>query len=267
MSDRPSHLSDPETVEARRTSFGAGASTYDAMRPSWPSGTVDWMLGRPARPLRVLDLGAGTGKGTRTIAALGHEVVALDPSAEMLAALDAASAGLDPEVAARITTRVGAAEQLDDGDGSFDAVTAFQAWHWFDTARAVPECLRVLRQGGVLSMAGNSWADLPWLRRLGEVVDTPEMVWDPATHGAAGRARDLDGFEPAEHGQFTVEQRLTVDDTVRLASSWSPVAVREDRDDVLAGVRSLAAEVAGRDGTLVFPYVTDCYRYRRRHTS
>ncbi len=59
------HFSDPATVEARRTSFGALAETYDAVRPHWPEETVDWLLGSPDRPVRVIDLGAGTGPGSQ----------------------------------------------------------------------------------------------------------------------------------------------------------------------------------------------------------
>ena len=264
MDDSPTHFSDPTTVEARRTSFGAGASTYDAVRPSWPGVTVDWMLGHPGEPIRVLDLGAGTGLGTRTIASLGHAVVAVDPSAEMLAALSVASERLDPRVAERIETRVGSAESLTDADATYDAATAFQSWHWFDSERTVPECARVLRSGGLLSMAWHGWSDqVAWLRELGDVVGTPEMVWDADAHAAAEPAR-LDGFDPAENAQFSVEQRLTPDDLARLASSWSPVAVRDDRDQVLSAVHELGTRAAGPDGTAIFPYVTDCYRYRRR---
>ena len=264
MDDSPTHFSDPTTVEARRTSFGAGASTYDAVRPSWPGDTVDWMLGHPGEPIRVLDLGAGTGLGTRTIASLGHAVVAVDPSAEMLAALSVASERLDPRVAERIETRVGSAESLTDADATYDAAAAFQSWHWFDTERTVPECARVLRSGGLLSMAWHGWSgQVAWLRELGDVVGTPEMVWDADAHAAAEPAR-LDGFDPAENAQFSVEQRLTPDDLARLASSWSPVAVRDDRDQVLAAVHELGTRAAGPDGTALFPYVTDCYRYRRR---
>jgi SAM-dependent methyltransferase len=265
MDDETTHFSDPDTVEARRTSFGAGAATYDAVRPPWPADAVGWMLGQPEEPLRVLDLGAGTGLGTRTIAALGHTVVAVDPSAEMLAALTTASERLPADVAARIETRVGSAEALDDADASYDAVTSFQAWHWVDPARAEPECARVLRSGGLLSLAWHSWSDgVEWLHELGQVVGTPEMIWNPDDHGSSVQARAIDGFEPAENAQFGVEQVLAVDDLVRLASSWSPVAVRDDRDAVLAAVRALGTRVAGADGTVVFPYVSDCFRYRRR---
>lgn len=254
------HFSDPTTVEARRTSFGAGAAAYDAVRPPWPEATVAWLLGEPAGPVRVLDLGAGTGLGTRTVAALGHEVTAVDPSAEMLAALE--EADLPREAAARISTRLGAAEEVADPDGSYDAVLAFQAWHWFDADRAATECARVLRPGGTLGLAWHCWSDrVPWLRELGEVVGTPEMVWDAASRRASG-VPELAGFGGGENTQLGVEQRLPVEDLVRLAASWSPVAVRPDREEVLAAVRDLGTRVAV-DGVVTFPYVTDCYRFTR----
>ena len=265
MAEEHTHFSDPSTVEARRTSFGPLAATYDAVRPAWPADTVEWMLGSPAEPLRVLDLGAGTGLGTRTIASLGHAVVALDPSAEMLAVLSTASERLPAEVAERIETRVGTAEPLADADGTFDAITCFQAWHWVDREKAEPECARVLRPGGMLSMGWNSWSnEVPWLRELADVVGTPEMVWNPDDPDLDAETAPIGGFEPAEVALFELEQDLTVDDLVRLASSWSPVAVREDRDDVLAAVRDLGERVADDGPTVRFRYVTACCRYRRR---
>ncbi len=263
--DEPTHFSDTSTVAARRASFGASAESYDAVRPSWPAETVDWMLGSPASPLHVLDLGAGTGLGTRTIAGLGHSVVAVDPSAEMLAALTLASERLPADVAARIETRVGSAESFEDAAATYDAVTCFQAWHWVDRSRAEPECARVIVPGGHLSLAWHSWADgVDWLHQLGAVVGTPEMIWDPLRRGASSEADPIEGFETADNARFTLEQRLSPDGLARLASTWSPVAVREDRDAVLAAVRDLGARVAGADETLVFPSVTDCFRYRRR---
>lgn len=255
MDDAPTHFSDPATVEARRTSFGAGAATYDAVRPPWQPDAVTWLLGEPEAPVRVLDLGAGTGLGSRTIAALGHDVTAVDPSAEMLAGLE----GVE-----RVRPRVGKAEELPDEDGAYDAVVSFQAWHWFDTGRAETECARVTRAGGWLGLAWYSWSDRePWLRELGEIVGTPEMVWDPARRGASVDLPVVAGYGAAENRRFGLEHDLAVEDLARLASSWSPVAVREDRDDVLAAVGRLAERVAAPGGRLVFPYVADCYRFRR----
>lgn len=260
----PTHFSDETTIAARRVSFGATAEAYDEVRPPWPSDTVRWMLGPVDRPVRVLDLGAGTGLGTRTIAGLGHHVVAVDPSADMLAVLWGVREGLAPEVAARMTARVGTAEPFEDEDSTYDAITCFQAWHWVDTERAEPECARVIVAGGHLSMAWHSWApDVDWLVDLGKIVDTPEMIADPDPAEQASQARTIKGFEPPQATRFTLEQRLSALDLVRLASTWSPVAVRSDRADVLAEVEDLGRRVAGADATLVFASVTDCYRYRK----
>lgn len=257
-------MTDPETFEARRTSFGAGATAYDTVRPRWSEETADWLLGSPDGPLRVLDLGAGTGLGTRAVAALGHEVVAVEPSAAMLEALSEAAERLPPEVAGRIALHEGPAEALTAGSSTIDAVTCFQAWHWFDHARAAAECARVLRPGGFLGLAWNSWSGAAaWVRELADVVGTPEMLWHPERGESGIDNPVVAGFEAPENARFALEQPLTVDELVLLASSWSPVAVREDRDEVLARVRELGARTVGAEGRLTFPYVSDCYRFRR----
>ena len=265
MSKPGATFNDPTAVEERRTSFGRMAATYHLVRPRWPEPTVRWMLGEPKVASRVLDLGCGTGLGSRTVAALGHEVTAVDPSAEMLATLEDSKAALPQAVAARITTLVGQGENLPVPDRSYDALTCFQAWHWVDPDLGGPECARVLRPGGLIGLAWNSWSDTePWLGELARVVDSPEMVWDREAHAASFNhsATQISGFGAPENTQFPLEQTLTVDDIVLLASSWSGVAVNSDRDAVLDGVRALASEVAGGEPTLVFSYVSDCWRYR-----
>ena len=66
----------------RASSFGAVAEAYERARPGYPEEAVRWLAGEPPRD--VLDLGAGTGKLTRQLAAAGHRVTAVDPSPEML---------------------------------------------------------------------------------------------------------------------------------------------------------------------------------------
>src|SRR6476619_3901911 len=130
MGGRSAH----EVFTARRTSFGAMAAEYDAVRPSWPEETVRWMLGspEPTTELAVVDLGAGTGKGSRVLAAMGTRVTAVEPAEGMLAALRGSLPGLAPERTARVEPRDGNSEHEPVEDGSADAVTVFQAWHWFD---------------------------------------------------------------------------------------------------------------------------------------
>ena len=254
--------STPDLFARRRTSFGAMAAEYDAVRPSWPADTVGWMLGSPtpSTVLRVLDLGAGTGKGTRALARMGHEVVAVEPAEGMLGALRGSLRGLPAEVAARVDARDGSAEHLPAKDGSVEAVTVFQAWHWFDHEAAALECARVLRPGGWLSMAWHRRDEsVAWQEELSDLVERHENIADDQDFPPFPEP-----FGPVEHEVFAWTLRQSPEDLARHAGTWSFVAVRPDRDEVLERVRALAERVAGVDGMVEVPMLTECYRLRRR---
>jgi SAM-dependent methyltransferase len=250
-----------EVFGARRASFGAYAATYDAVRPEWRPTTVAWMLGSPttATIYRVVDLGAGTGKGTRGIAALGHEVIAVEPSDGMRQALVASLDSMSADVARRITSLAGEAEDIPVESGSVDAVTVFQAWHWFDAEAAAAECARVLRPGGWLSMGWHHRSeDVGWSRELSDIVERSKNQPDEQEAPAVGPE-----FEPYETELFTYGMRQSVEDLVLQASTWSFVAIHPERDRILHDVRLLARRVADGDGMIQIPMTTRCYRLRR----
>ena len=70
----------------QRSSFGGAAAAYAEHRPGYAEAAVRWAL-EPAPGPRVLDLGAGTGKLTATLVAVGAEVIAVEPDAAMLGEL------------------------------------------------------------------------------------------------------------------------------------------------------------------------------------
>src|SRR5689334_4003549 len=124
------------------TRFSGFADLYERVRPKPPREVADlvrrWI--GVADP-DVVDLGAGTGGATL----LWDRATAVEPSADMRAV---ARTRLDPE---RYRVVDGTAEATTLPDGCADVVTASQALHWFDPARAFPEIARVLRPGGVRS--------------------------------------------------------------------------------------------------------------------
>jgi len=150
-------------------SFGGVADAYERGRPTYPDDAVTWLLGE--QPAIVLELGAGTGKLTRVVARLGHDVHATDPDEAMLAVLEREVPG--------IRTAVGGAEEIPLPDSSVDAVIAGQAFHWFDLDRALPEIARVLRPGGRVCLLWNLRNEkIPWVRRLGALIGSPEEQRD-----------------------------------------------------------------------------------------
>jgi SAM-dependent methyltransferase len=220
---------------------------YDSARPGYPGPAVRWLVGD--RPCRVLDLGAGTGKLTRALAAAGHQVVAVDPSGPMLQRLSRSLPAVD--------ARMGTAETIPASDGSVDAVVVAQAFHWFDRAVAVPEIARVLRPGGRLGLVWNLRDEsVPWVRELWAVMapDEPRLIQHAELPAGSP-------FGPLEAATFGHAQRLDREAVLALAQSRSYVAVQPParRSELLAA----AAAVIDRHsngGPVTLPYTAHCFR-------
>jgi ubiquinone/menaquinone biosynthesis C-methylase UbiE len=229
-------------------SFGGVADAYERGRPTYPAEAVTWMLGE--RPSTVLELGAGTGKLTRVLAGLGHDVHATDPDQAMLAVLEQQVPG--------VRTAVASAEEIPLADSSVDAVVAAQAFHWFDLDRALPEIARVLRPEGRLCLMWNHRNEkIPWVRRLGALIGTQEQQDNPAQ---ALIFSELFGFvEEHEVSHWQTINRQSIQDLV-LSRSNVAVLDAETRAAKLAEVLAFYDEYGrGMDG-MQLPYVTRCYR-------
>src|SRR5215831_21203698 len=143
----------------RRLTFGANADAYERARPEWPEEAARWLVPEDAE--LVIELGAGTGKLTRAVAALGVRVVAVEPDPRMLAVLRGLGLeGVD-----------GSAEAIPFGDGVADAVVAGSSLHWFELDRALPEIHRVLRPGGRFGFGWNHRDDRhPTIAEMSDVI-------------------------------------------------------------------------------------------------
>jgi SAM-dependent methyltransferase len=150
---------------ARSRSFESVAAAYERHRPEYPEEALLWAMEQLGLEpgAHVLDVGAGTGKLTRGLVALGLDVVAVEPGASMLHQLRSAV----PEAEAL----EGPAESIPLPEESVEAAFAAQAYHWFDRKRALPELHRVLEPGGGLALLWNWW-DVrdPLQRELGELT-------------------------------------------------------------------------------------------------
>ena len=152
-------------MSERARSFETVAAEYERHRPDYPEEALRWAaetLGLEPTA-RVLDVGAGTGKLTRGLVALGFAVAAVEPGGRMLDQLRLAV----PQAEAHEAP----AEALPLPDASVDAAFAAQAYHWFDRGRALPELHRVVRPGGGIALLWNWWDERdPLQQALGSVV-------------------------------------------------------------------------------------------------
>lgn len=236
------------------TSFGSVADAYDRARPSYPDDAVAWLTG--GGRAHVVDLGAGTGKLTEVLHRGGHHVLATEPSLPMLARL-----GQRVPVPHAAAT----AEAIPVRSRSVDVVTCGQSFHWFDAERALPEMARVLRPGGVLALAWNTYdTSIPWVRRLKRLLD-PASDRDGDLPTQALLESPFFGF--VEEKRFRFWQTHTARSLDELARSVSHVATmsERDRERTLAEVASLYDGYGrGHDG-MQLPWVTRCFRAVVRH--
>jgi SAM-dependent methyltransferase len=234
-------------------SFSAVAEAYDRARPSYPADAVTWLVGSGLST--VVELGAGTGKLTELLVAAGHDVIATDPLPSMLSHLRKRVP--DARVA------VASAEHIPVPSRSTDVVVCAQSFHWFDHHVALPEIARVLRPGGVLALVWNARDEgIPWVRKLGAIIGSPENNAD-----LAGPAGASEHFGLIEEQEFRFWQTLRREELFDLVRSRSYVALLDpdERDDLLDRVGALYDDYGrGPDG-MQLPYLTRCYRTVVRH--
>lgn len=236
----------------RASSFGEVADAYERARPGYPDDAVRWLTG--GDPCRVVDLGAGTGKLTRSLVALGHEVTAVEPLPEMLDHLRAAVPGA--------TALEGSAEAIPLPDGAADVVVCAQSFHWFDHGVALPEIARVLRPGGRLALVWNTRDDTtPWVATLSDTVCGRETIEERDAYEPV----DASGlFGPVERAVFAFAQPLDRETLLDLVLSRSYCAVRSEaeRAPVLAEAGRIF-DAHAVDGTIELAYLTECFRASR----
>ncbi|HLY85652.1 MAG TPA: class I SAM-dependent methyltransferase [Gaiellaceae bacterium] len=244
---------------SRRLSFGAHAAAYERARPEWPAEATRWLVPDDAR--LVVELGAGTGKLTRAVSALGVRVVAIEPDPRMLAVLR--ERGLDG--------MEGTAEAIPFGDGEADAIVAGSSVHWFELDEALPEIHRVLTAGGRFGFGWNH-RDVrhPTIAAMQEVIYSGR----PSKQTSGWQRRDWSSeiqktglFDAVEHALFEHVHELpreALEDHLLSYSGLAALPEDERRRECVAVAKILDADPSLDDGgVLRLPFVVDAYRAAR----
>ncbi len=246
------------TYDGRGLRFGSVAEEYDLYRPS-PPPEVATILG-DLRGRTVLEVGAGTGKWTRTLIRLGAEVTIVEPDDDMRAVLVRRS----PEAHALR----GRAEALPVDDATFDAVLVTSAWHWFEQPTATHEMARVLRDGGTLFVLSNGFSrDVPWAVELHELREQPNDE-RKRPRGFGADLGDANEFELESQVGIEWEWTRTIDEVVSLFNTYSGAIIRSDdeRREMERAVRERLEAVAV-DGVVRLPMKVRGTVARRRARS
>lgn len=218
------------------------AVDYERGRPGWPADSVEVVDGlRPTAT--VVDLGAGTGKLARVLAAVFDRVIAVEPSDPMRKLL--------VEFCPGVEALDGSAESIPLQDATAHAVFAAQAFHTFDGPRALNEIARVLRPGGVVVLLWNLPAG-PWRpstaaaesvlgNRMPNVNYVPLDLGGPAASSGWQPNVANSPFDPFQAAATHNPQTLDRDGLVSFYATmgWLADLPDEERLPLLAEVRSL----------------------------
>jgi SAM-dependent methyltransferase len=241
--------------DGRGLKFGTVAEQYDKFRSSPPDEAVG-LMGDIAG-LRVLDVGAGTGKLTRFLLRHGANVTVIEPDVDMRKVLLRRS----PEV----EVLIGSAESVPAEDETFDAIFMNSAWHWFTQPDATNEFARVLRDNGALHVWWNGYSrEVPWIRELTALRNRP----DDANARPRGWSADLDPEGPfidAQDFELHWTWPRTIDEIVGSFATYSGTLIQSDdaRIEVEGKVRERLVEQFG-DAPIELPMTLRGTNARRR---
>src|SRR6266581_4152075 len=132
--------------------FNEVPELYDRVRPAYPDELFADLAAITGMDRRspVLEVGCGTGQATRSLAALGCSVTAIEPGAGM-AALARQRRAAFPNVEVENSTF----EEWDDRGRRFDVLVAASAWHWVDPSIGWRRAHDVLYPGGWMALLGH----------------------------------------------------------------------------------------------------------------
>jgi SAM-dependent methyltransferase len=238
------------SAELLRTSGyeGAGfAAGFDANRPAPPDVLVELLCleAQVDRPRFVVDLGSGTGLSTRIWAERAEEVVGVEPSPEMLAQAEAATAADNVRFVQAYAQATGLPE------GGADLVTCSQALHWMEPEPTFAEAARLLRPGGVFAAYDYDWPPIVgWeveaafeevLRRVraGRAPDGRGMRYAKESH--LERIKASGHFRYAREIVFHSRERADAERVVGMALSLGPLTVllRDGKSEDELGLTNL----------------------------
>ena len=249
--------------DARAVIFGRDALAYEDARPTYPWTAIEHILGL-VDASHAVEVGAGTGKATTSVAHEGLALTCLEPSPQMAEILQSKHL---PGVEVVVSTF----EEWEAEPESVDLIYAAQAWHWVDRETGFDKAVSVLRPGGALALIWN----IP-LDRYGRHEDAYRSH---APHLLAERDERIKRRDDHDWGADIAGAGFT--DTNRLTHHWSE-EVTADRYRALYSTYSdhmmldepartdlldrLAADVEGWGGTATVEYRTEVFSGRKPHS-
>ncbi len=241
--------------------FSSRVENYIKYRPGYPASTIDLFKQKCglAADSVIADIGSGTGILTELLLKNGNSVFGIEPNREMRAAAERLLAGYP-----RFTSIAATAETTTLKDGSIDLITAGQAFHWFDRAKARTEFQRILKPCGWAALIWNDRQvnSHPFLAAYEDLLKTFGTDYETVGHKHVelDDVREFFGAGKFDHAVFPSSQHF---DYVGLqgrllSSSYAPEPGHPKHPPMLAALREVFNQYQS-GGKVTFEYDTTVY--------
>lgn len=223
--------------------FSKVVRQYSKARRGVPPAVIEYVTSLiGAKSPFVLDLGCGTGISTRQLKEVGVQVVGADKYQDMVLEAKKVSRGIEYVVAP--------AEKLPFPDGTFDAVTAFSAFHWFANMDAGKEIRRVLKPGKFLITVNREEKD-----------NFKRQAMNMMREKLAPKREDKDilegmknsGFEDLTERRFESTEEYSPEEAMEFlrSSAWWKIIPPDLEQEISDACREIIAVNQTAKGTLV----------------
>lgn len=169
----------------REFDWGRTSEDYARYRDIYPDELYNKLLshGYCVKGQTVLDIGTGTGVIPRRLYRYGAKFTAADISENQIEAAKQLAA----KEQMSIDFLVSPAEEIDLGENSFDVITAFTCFFYFNHDKLMPKLVKMLRPGGILLVGYMSW--LPFEDEIAGKSEKLILKYNPRWTGAGETRR------------------------------------------------------------------------------
>jgi SAM-dependent methyltransferase len=219
--------------------FGPVASLYDDVRPGYPAAVGPAIRDFHGRdPASIVEVGAGTGKGTAALSVLGGTLTCLEPDPRMAAVLKVKF----PAVRVEVSTF----EDWTAPAGGVDVLACALAWHWLDPATRSRRTRAALAPGGTLAVFGHKYgyADPAVADAIAGVLHSVDkQVLDRDDHWLRHDIESSGEFGHIEEHVWHTYPVMSKADYLTLVQTFSPFRMRspEQQRAALTGLSVLSA--------------------------
>jgi SAM-dependent methyltransferase len=224
--------------------FSDRVANYVRYRPGYPETlcrALEHELGIASGSV-VADVGSGTGISTELLLRIGCRVYAIEPNADMRRE---AEARFEDDV--RFHSVAARAEATTLPEARVDAVTAGQAFHWFNVPQSRAEFARILRPAGIAAVFWNTRKTdgSPFLRAYEQLLQEFGTDYRQVNHRNVDDEALSAFFGPSYQSRIFANEQDFDYDGLRgrlLSSSYVPVEGHPRYEPMLSALRRIFDE-------------------------